>query len=328
MKQARNVVILTIVGLVLIGVGFYLALALGTTRLSLLDLLSTLFSRSDELDVLLIRDVRLPRVIAAFFVGGSLALSGSLIQGATRNPIAEPSILGVSQSAIFVVSIFYAFNASMSGPLVWIAALIGSILGLGLVLFILYGSSQVAMTRLLLAGTAISTLFLSLTSIVGLLSNKAQFIAFWIAGGLRNTTWLDTQIIIFVSLVCLLISLFIARKIDVINLGDDVAIGLGVHPFGVRLTVLILVIPLIASTVAVGKNIAFVGLIIPQIIRSFIKSKHAQLFPLVFIFGGILVVLADLCARLIVAPYELPIGVFTALLGVPFFIHQALRIKR
>ena len=168
-----------------------------------------------------------------------------------------------------------------------------------------------------------STFLISLTTIIGLLSNQSQMIGFWVSGGFRNVNWTDFKLISIVAIIGLIIAIFLSPKINILNLGDDVAIGLGESPEKIRLKTILTIIPMCAAAVAVGKNIAFVGLIVPQIVRKLLGEDYRKNIPCAFILGAVLLTFADIAARMLFDPYETPIGVFTALIGVPFFISIA-----
>lgn len=305
-------------------VGMYLAISLGTESIGITDLWNSLRYPNNSLDQLLIRDVRIPRVLSALFTGGILGACGALMQGVTRNPIAEPSLLGVSQGATLVIALFYAANITISTESSMLASLIGTSFSAALVLFFLYNTKKSdSISKLLLAGISMSTFFISLTTTIGILSNKSQFIAFWISGSFRNATWSDFKLVAVVGSVGLLLSMLLAKKINVLSLGDEAASGLGVNSSKTRLLAFLILIPMCAAAVAVGKNIGFVGVIIPQINRRLVGENYAKNIPLSFLLGAILVLYSDMAARLIYAPYEMPVGIFTALIGVPFFIAAA-----
>jgi iron complex transport system permease protein len=270
---------------------------------------------------MLVRDVRIPRALSVLFTGGILGVTGAMIQGVTRNPIAEPSILGVSQGATLVIAIFYALGITISTRNVMIASFIGALItGLIVLAFISKKANNNSIAKILLAGTALSTFFISLTTIVGLLSNQSQMIGFWVSGGFRNAGWADFKLVFFVGVIGLIIAILLSAKINILNLGDDVAIGLGENPEKIRFATLMVMIPMCAAAVAVGKNIAFVGLIVPQIVRKILGEDYRKNIPCSFLVGAVLLTYADIAARMLLDPYETPIGVFTALIGIPFFI--------
>lgn len=173
--------------------------------------------------------------------------------------------------------------------------------------------------KITFSGNGNEHLFTALTSVAGLLSNQSQMVGFWVSGGFRGATWLDVKIILAAGIPGFLAAVLLAPKINVISLGDDMATGLGIHPQRVRFITILLMIPLCAAAVVVGKTIGFVGLMIPQTIRLFAGTDYRRVIPLSFLCGAVLLTYADIAARMIYQPYEVPIGIFTAMLGVPFF---------
>lgn len=322
MKQnKRHTVIFTIISMLLLVIGLVLAVRLGSVHISFSDIWDSIFNYSKTLELMLVRDVRIPRALSVLFTGGVLGVTGAMIQGVTRNPIAEPSILGVSQGATLVIAIFYALGITISTRNVMIASFIGALItGLIVLAFISKKANNNSIAKILLAGTALSTFFISLTTIVGLLSNQSQMIGFWVSGGFRNAGWADFKLVFFVGVIGLIIAILLSAKINILNLGDDVAIGLGENPEKIRFATLMVMIPMCAAAVAVGKNIAFVGLIVPQIVRKILGEDYRKNIPCSFLVGAVLLTYADIAARMLLDPYETPIGVFTALIGIPFFI--------
>ncbi|MBE6023827.1 MAG: iron ABC transporter permease [Cellulosilyticum sp.] len=329
MEQSnKRTLIFTMSSLLLLMIGLILAVRLGSVSIAFRDIWDSIFNYSETLELMLVRDVRIPRALSVLLTGGILGVTGSMIQGVTRNPIAEPSILGVSQGATLVIAIFYAMGIAVNTTNVMIAALIGAIITGILVLgFISNKASRNSMTKILLAGTAMSTFFISLTTVIGLLTNQSQMIGFWVSGGFRNASWADFGLVFVVGVVGLILAILLSPRINLLNLGDDVAIGLGQNPERIRFLTLALMIPMCAAAVAVGKNIAFVGLIVPQIVRKLLGEDYRKNIPCSFLLGAVLLTYADLAARLLLDPYEMPIGIFTALIGIPFFISIARKEK-
>lgn len=327
MKQSKKHTALFIsCSLLLLVIGMVLAVRSGSVPISFSDIFNSIFNYNETLQLMLVKDVRIPRALCVVFTGGILGATGAMIQGVTRNPIAEPSILGVSQGATLVISIFYAAGIAVNTKNVMIASFIGALItGIIVLMFISKKANNNSIAKILLAGTAMSTFFMSLTTIIGLLSNQSQMIGFWVAGGFRNVSWSDFNLVAVVGILGLLAGVFLSPKINILNLGDDVAIGLGESPERIRIITLIVVIPMCAAAVAVGKNIAFVGLIIPQIVRKILGEDYRRNIPCSFLLGAVLLTYADIAARMIFNPYETPIGVFTALIGIPFFISIARR---
>lgn len=325
MKQSsKRLSIFLICSLLLLVVGLVLAVRLGSVHIAFSDIFNSIFNYSETLELMLVRDVRIPRALSVLITGGILGVTGAMIQGVTRNPIAEPSILGVSQGATLVIAIFYAAGIGITTKNVMIASFIGALItGLIVLGFISKKANNNSIAKILLAGTAMSTFFVSLTTVIGLLTNQSQMIGFWVSGGFRNATWADFKLIFIVGIIGLIITMILSPKINILNLGDDVAIGLGESPEKIRFITLIVMIPMIAAAVAVGKNIAFVGLIIPQVVRKILGEDYRKNIPCSFLLGAVLLTYADIAARMLFNPYETPIGVFTAIIGIPFFISVA-----
>ena len=325
MKQSsKRLSIFLICSLLLLVVGLVLAVRLGSVHIAFSDIFNSIFNYSETLELMLVRDVRIPRALSVLMTGGILGVTGAMIQGVTRNPIAEPSILGVSQGATLVIAIFYAAGIGITTKNVMIASFIGALItGLIVLGFISKKANNNSIAKILLAGTAMSTFFVSLTTVIGLLTNQSQMIGFWVSGGFRNATWADFKLVFIVGIIGLIITMILSPKINILNLGDDVAIGLGESPEKIRFITLMVMIPMIAAAVVVGKNIAFVGLIIPQVVRKILGEDYRKNIPCSFLLGAVLLTYADIAARMLFNPYETPIGVFTAIIGIPFFISVA-----
>lgn len=304
--------------------GFFLAITLGAAKIGLIDIWNSVFHYEESLEMMLIRDVRIPRALCVLITGGIWGAIGAMIQGVTRNPIAEPSLLGISQGATLVIAIFYAYEMTINTKSIMFAAFLGALFsGIIIIGFTSKKPDHMSITKLLLAGTAMSTFFISLTTVIGLLSNRAQMIAFWVSGGFRNAGWAEVQLILWIGIPGIILAFLLSPGINIINLGDDIAIGLGLNPGRIHFITFIVMIPMCAAAVAVGKNIGFVGLIIPQIVRILLGQDYRRNIPCSFLAGAILLTFADIAARMLFTPYETPIGIFTALIGIPFFIAMA-----
>ena len=303
------------------GAGLIITITSGAKSIPLKTVWDSIFHYEEVLEMQLVRDGRLPRALCTALIGGFLGISGAIMQGVTRNPVAEPSIMGITQGATLAVAItsvtpglYGLFGNTLS-------ALIGAgFSGFLVLLFSMQNARNMNLSRLLLAGTALSTFFLSMASIVALLFNKSQELAFWVSGGFRTASWQSVWLLLGVGGVCTLLALSLSQRINIASLGEDVAIGLGENPPKVRFYALLILIPLCGISVAVAGNIAFVGLIVPHIIRRLLGHDYRYILPFSFVAGSVLVIWADLAARLVSQPYETPVGLFTSLIGVPFFL--------
>ncbi len=312
---------LTAAGMLLLFVGVFASIHVGAKSIPMQDIYQAIFSYDGSLHAQLVRDVRLPRMLCSVLIGGMLALTGTMMQGVLRNPIAEPSVMGVTQGATLAVAI--SSVSPMIGGIYgnFIMGLIGALLsGVFLFLFTIQSASNQSMSRILLAGTAMSTFFLSLASVIALLGNRSQELAFWLAGGMRQAGWMQVWMLLFVGGIFSILALLMAGKINLISMGDEVAIGLGISPEKIKLYTIICLIPICGVCVAAAGNIGFVGLFIPHIIRKIIGNDYRKLMPLSFLYGSVVLVFSDIAARMLIEPYELPIGLFTAGIGVPVFL--------
>ena len=186
----------TIAGVCLLILGVLLAVCMGAMKILPVDIWNGIFHNTGSLTDMMIRDVRLPRVICVLVTGGILGMTGAMMQGVTRNPIAEPSLLGISQGATLFVALLYASGVGATAGNTLLAALLGAFFsGVLVLIFTMKNPGNLSITKLLLAGTAMSTFFTALTSVAGLLSNQSQMVGFWVSGGFRGATWLDVKII-------------------------------------------------------------------------------------------------------------------------------------
>ena len=322
MKTSKSLYLYFFLSILFLLIGAFLGLILGAKTISLHDIWTAFLSPKDILEHQLILDVRLPRMLCTLLVGGLLGISGTLMQKVTRNPIAEPSILGISQGATLALSLLYVNTAWVTSSNILLASFLGAMIaGSFVIAFTTRNPSNLSMGRLLLAGTAMSTFFLSLSTVISLLTNQSQMIGFLVGGGFRNTSWLNVIQLFIVCIIATPALIYLSPKINTLALGDELCIGLGEQPGRIRFMTLLLIVPFTAVCVAVAKNISFVGLIIPAITSRMVSKDVRILLPCSFLAGSILLVFADTLARMLLSPYETPIGIFTSLLGIPFFLY-------
>ncbi len=321
--------LITAIGILLLLVGMICSIQTGAKNISTEEVWKALFHFEGTLNDQLIVGVRLPRMLAGVLVGGMLAMSGSMMQGIMRNPLADPSLLGVTQGATLAVAISSVFFMQGGVVTTFFMALLGALISGGLILaFTIKSAYKQGITRVLLAGTAMSMFFLSLASVIALLGNRSQELAFWIAGGLRQVTWSQIMILVGIGGLCCVAAYMLSGKINVLGMGDEAAIGLGISPEKIKTQTILFMLPICAICVAIAGNIGFVGLFIPHVVRKLTGNDYRTLMPLSFLYGGIVLVFADIAARTISAPYELPVGLFSACLGVPVFLMLVQKEKK
>ncbi|MBA2692261.1 MAG: iron ABC transporter permease [Rubrobacter sp.] len=320
---------------VAVGLLFFCMLAsirFGAAEIGTMQVIQTFtdYDPNSEED-LIIRTLRVPRAIIAALVGASLAVAGAIMQGLTRNPLADPGILGIEAgAALAVVGAVFLFGVSSLSTYALFA-----FLGGGITAVLVYGLGSMGrggMTpmKLTIAGAAFTALLSSLTTAMLILNQRTlEEIRFWLAGSVAGRDLnLLLQVLPYI-LVGLVLSLAIARQVTTLSLGDDVAAGLGQRTGWVKGLAAIGVVLLAGSAVAIAGPIGFVGLVIPHIVRFFVGVDYRWILPYSIIFGAILLVSADIAARLVLRPQEIPVGIMTAFVGAPFFIYLARwRIKR
>ena len=268
-------------------------------------------------------ELRLPRVLLATLVGAGLAVSGAAYQGVFRNPLADPYLLGAAAGAGLGATVVIAWSPVQSiGPvgIVPIAAFVGALVGVGcaVALGTVAGGSHTP--TLLLAGVAVAAFLAAAQTLVQQQNtDDLREIYGWLLGQLGNSQWSDVVLVLpYLGVACLVL-LLCGRALDVLAVGDDEASSLGVHPGRLRLLVILAASLATATAVAVSGLIGFVGLVVPHIVRRLVGGSHARVLPMSVLVGGAFLVLADLLARVVLAPAELPIGVVTAFIGAPFF---------
>ncbi len=282
--------------------------------------------------VKIISEIRLPRIFLAIFVGIALACAGVIYQGIFRNPMADPYIIGVSAGAslgatigLILVSGIRLLSLSMASLLAFAGA-IG-------VTFLVYNisriRSRISVVTLLLAGVAISALINSINSFI--LIFKSQDLAkviFWLMGGLTSASWQQFFIVAPIIVILLIVSSFFMNDLNLISLSDERASQLGVDTEKVKKILLVLASLIAAAAVSVSGIIGFVGLITPHIMRLISGPDHKSLFPASAVMGGIILLFSDTIARTLLEPREIPVGIITSIIGVPFFIYLLLRSKK
>jgi iron complex transport system permease protein len=325
MKAGLGVVLLT--ALVAL---FIMALCLGPAQITPLESLSALIFGGDGPLPLVMREIRLPRTILAVMVGGSLGLAGAAMQGYLRNPLAEPGLIGVSSSAALgaVLAIQTGLAASVAFALPAMA-LLGALIGVLLVIA-LAGPRGSSLT-LILAGIAISALAAALTSLVLNLSPNpfaANEIVFWMMGSLADRSMDHVWIAAPFMVVGCGVLLSLGRGLDALTLGEDAASALGIRLSRLRLFLVLGTACVVGAGTAVAGAIGFVGLVVPHILRPFVGAQPARLLWASALGGAIMVLAADIAVRMILPERDLKLGVVTALVGAPLFLHLIYKTRR
>lgn len=322
---------LTLTGLLVCTVG--ITVAIGNTAIGWGDAYRVLghhlFGLKVEVSPIVDRIVwrlRLPRTVLACVVGGGLSIIGVAMQTLVRNPLAEPYILGISSGASAGASLFYLgflppiLSKTLTMP---VAAFLGGLTSISLVYLVARDGPRVSVARLLLAGVAMSALMASITSFITFSSpdpDKLRAVLFWLLGSLNGARWEQLPIPLLATAIGLGTLLVLARPLDAMLLGEEPAQSLGMPVETLKRSLIVLAAFVTGTLVSVSGAIGFVGLIVPHVVRLLAGVPHRRLVPLSFLTGAIFLCWADLAARSLLPAQELPVGILTALCGVPFFL--------
>ncbi|WP_363315183.1 iron ABC transporter permease [uncultured Phascolarctobacterium sp.] len=317
-RTAWRVTVL-LVFLLMAAVGSFLSLTKGSSVISLEQIVQILLAPGNDPQSQIIWNIRMPRTIVGALVGVNLALSGAILQAVMRNPLADPHIIGISSGAGLagvVIMILFPAMEYLITPVAFIGAMLAAVC-----IYILAWKNGIKPVRIILAGVAVSA-FLS-AGISGLMifySDRVHGALMWMVGGLAARSWPHVHIILPYAIIGLLLALASAAYLNILQLGDEMARGLGVNVEITRIAMTAIAALLAASAVSVVGLLGFVGLVVPHAARLLIGSDYRLLLPASALLGIAIVTLSDTFARVIFAPIELPVGIIMAFLGAPFFL--------
>ncbi|MGX2961913.1 FecCD family ABC transporter permease [Peribacillus sp. JNUCC 23] len=300
---------------------FIVSIVFGAADTSIKDVWLSLTSNTTSSAISIIREIRLPREVGAIFVGAALAVSGAIMQGITRNPLADPGLLGLSAGANTALAITIAFIPSVNYFGIMIACFIGAAVGS----FLVFGISTMkkggfSPLRIVLAGSAISAFLYAIGDGISIYFKVAKNVSMWTSGGLIGTNWAQLQAIIPIILIGILISIVLSRQLTILSLNEEVAVGLGQKTTQIKVILFVVIILLAGASVALVGNMAFIGLMIPHIVRAIVGTDYRSIIPMSAILGAIFMLLADTLGRTMYSPYETPVFAIVSLIGLPFFL--------
>lgn len=295
-----------------------ISLSLGAVSITPIQLWKAIWRQGDPLYQTILWDLRLPRTLAAMLVGAALGTAGALLQGMLRNGLADPFLLGISAGAGLVAVAMFSFGVLQA----WVplAAWIGGLFTTIIIYFLARRGDGISVERLILGGVAVSSLFGAIQSVLLLMAEDGQVQAAlnWLIGSLNGRGWTEVKTGGIYICVSLLLGCLLARTLNLLNLGDELAVGLGVSLVRSRILIGGIASLLAAGAVSIGGLIGFVGLIVPHGIRLLVGADYRAVLPLSAVGGAVVLTLADVVSRSAVV--ELPVGAVTALLGSPLFI--------
>ncbi|WP_431831489.1 FecCD family ABC transporter permease [Corynebacterium pseudodiphtheriticum] len=332
--QARRTTIWSILLVLLLIVVFACVIIIGPTPISLSDvriaLAHNIFGAEAPASAssanAVIWDIRIPRLILGAAVGAGLAVAGAILQAVVRNALADPYILGINSGASTgaALAILFGVGAGFGEYALQGAAFIGALAASAVMFFIARSAGRLTSVRLLMAGIAVGYALSAVTSFLIFASDSAEgsrSVMFWLLGSLGLGRWgllLLVSMLVVVAVTIVFWSM--GRRIDALTVGDDAALTMGVNPDRMRVILVVLTCILVGSVVAMAGSIGFVGLVIPHAARRLVGGSHRHMIPVAALLGASLLIAADIGARTLLAPQEIPIGILTSLVGAPFLI--------
>lgn len=332
--QARRTMIWSILLVLLLIVVFACGIIIGPTPISLSDvriaLAHNIFGAEAPASAssanAVIWDIRIPRLILGAAVGAGLAVAGAILQAVVRNALADPYILGINSGASTgaALAILFGVGAGFGEYALQGAAFIGALAASAVMFFIARSAGRLTSVRLLMAGIAVGYALSAVTSFLIFASDSAEgsrSVMFWLLGSLGLGRWgllLLVSMLVVVAVTIVFWSM--GRRIDALTVGDDAALTMGVNPDRMRVILVVLTCILVGSVVAMAGSIGFVGLVIPHAARRLVGGSHRHMIPVAALLGASLLIAADIGARTLLAPQEIPIGILTSLVGAPFLI--------
>jgi iron complex transport system permease protein len=329
---SKKTIKLSIILLIVTILIFIFSLCVGEVMVSPLDALKSILGINTGFSSVLVMNIRLPRILVAFFVGASLALSGAILQGVVKNDLASPDILGVvnggSVGALVFLTIFTdPKNNSLTTSIFYMPIFTFAFSFIALISILLIIGKSFSTNKLIIIGIGISAICKAITNIL-IVNGPVVFIkeaTTWITGSIYGANWTHAAIIIVIFSIFTILTVIFIKDLNLHQLEDDVITVLGNSVHKSRIILLGLSAALAAGAVTIGGGISFVGLIAPHIARKLVDSKFENIIPLSIFIGGIITVLADFASKWLFYPQDLPIGIFTAFIGAPYFIYLLIK---
>jgi len=308
------------------------AILIGAVALSPGEVWSALWGGTNDTNGTIVRDLRVPRVVAAALIGGALGVAGALLQGLLRNPLADPYVTGTSAGASLAAVLAIALGGVTLPAVLPLAAFVGAIAAATVVWRLASLGGRTTVLTVLLAGVILSSFAAGIVTLLLVASDRLALrlraVLGWLLGGVSVTDRAELLTAAVIVGAATVVAIALARRLDAFAFGEETAATLGIDVERTTLAVLGVTALLTGAAVALGGVIGFVGLIVPHALRPFFGAPHARLVPACFLLGATTLVIADIAARVVLAPAELPVGVITGLVGGPFFLVLLLRERR
>lgn len=339
-STSRKIFLVSVVLLGLIFIGIYLHITNGMFDMSVAQVVKTLLGLDDnEKFRLVIFEFRLPRIVIAALVGMGLAMAGVVLQGITKNGLADPGILGINAgagAAVVIFMYFFQFQAAWTDGSSWMKIMmmpmfgfVGGTLAAALIFFFALKNGQLDMQRLILTGIAINSGFGALSMFISLKMNESDYesAAVWQAGSIYNANW--TFIVAMLPWIVIL-GMYVYRKsylLDYFQLEENTVIGLGIQLEKEKVMLLLASVGLVSACVSVSGSIGFIGLMAPHIARQLVGIQHRWVMPVSVLVGAALLIFSDFVAKTVFAPSELAVGIVVSIIGIPYFLYLLVKAK-
>ncbi|AWZ48516.1 iron ABC transporter permease [Clostridiaceae bacterium 14S0207] len=312
-----NIIFILIIGAI---VSFFISNMFGTMKLSVKEICTALINTTMDSKRIVIWNVRVPRSILAALVGINLSISGAILQGVMKNPLADPGIIGISSGAGLtgiVLLIIFPEHQGLLTPVAFLGAM-----GAALLIYALAWKGGIQPMRVILSGVAVSSLLgAGISALLVFYSDRVHGALMFMTGGLSARSWPQVSVILPYTIIGVIIAILLSEKMNILILGDDVARSLGLNVEGTRMIMTAVAAILAASAVSVVGLLGFVGLIVPHTARIIVGSNYKYLIPTSGLLGAIVLLLCDTLSRTVFSPVEIPVGVVMAVLGAPFFLY-------
>ncbi|MGP4062782.1 FecCD family ABC transporter permease [Halobacillus sp. H74] len=334
MNQKRLPIVIGALIILLITV-FILSLNMGVVKIAPLDVLRTFFGQGTEKQNLVLFDFRLPGMIIALVIGAGLGISGAILQGVAQNDLADPGILGINTGAGFAVILYiFFFQESMARVtgiglyILPVFALVGAFVA-AILVYVLAWKKGVNPVRLILVGIGVNAGFSAALIIFQVKMNPQDFnqALVWLAGDIWMSNWNLVLAVVPIIILMMLYTIYKSSTLNILNLGDQMSIGLGAAVEKERRTLLLLAVGLAGLCVAAGGGIAFLGLVAPHIARRLIGPRHEQMLPVAALTGALFLLAADTIGKNIIAPAEIPVGIVVSIVSTPYFIYLLMKTQ-
>lgn len=312
-----RILILAVLTILLV-ISLLVSISQGAVHIPISDIIAA-FSGNTGINSQILLNIRLPRALLTILVGMNLAVAGAILQAVMKNPLADPHIIGISSGA-GIAGIFIMIVVPQYSFLITPAAFVGA-MAAAISIYILAWKNGIKPLRIILAGVAVASFIgAGISALLILYSDRVHGALMWMVGGFAARSWGHVHLILPYTIIGIILAILFTRHLNVLQLGDEIAKGLGMNVERIRIFLTAIAALLAASSVAVAGLLGFVGLIIPHTARLIIGSDYRFLLPTSILLGGAVVALSDTVARCAFAPLELPVGIFMAVLGAPFFL--------